>query len=180
VYYFKHSLHFLYFISAILFGLSNFSCSRIKRKGHEVVDKTKNKISEKRDAVVDKLIPTFNSYTPDTKANKKRFQEFFGFTPTPDIKDIYCFDDQIGIDSKFVFSFRCDSSTKNRITKHLNLKELNQPDNFSRGFWQSFTWWDSAKIVTLTPYHIKLEHELHKYLWYDEKKQTVYYIQFDM
>ena len=144
------------------------------------MNKTKEKISEKKNEAVDKVVPTFDSYNPDTKFNKKRFEEFFDFAPTSDVKNIYCFDDQIGIDSKFIFSFKCDDSTKNRIVKHLNLTKSNKPDNYSSGLWQSFPWWDSAKIVTLNPYWSKSEKGYYKYLWFDKTKQMLYYIDFDM
>jgi len=160
--------------------LTLFSCDRIKRKGYEVVDRTKEKIREKKDAAIDKAIPTFDSYKPDTKFNRKRFEEFFGFAPTPDVSEIYCFDDQMGIDSKFLFSFKCDTSTKNNIVKHLNLIRADKPDNSSSGLWENFPWWDSAKIVTLTPYWKKSEHEYYRYLWFDKDKQMVFYIDFDM
>jgi hypothetical protein len=168
------------YILTFAFIITLFSCDKIKRKGHDAVDKTKNKIAAKKDAVIDKLIPIFNSDEPDTKFNKKRFEEFFGFAPTPDVSEIYCFDDQIGIDSKFLFSFKCDSTTKDRIIKHSNLIEASQPDNFSSGLWQSFSWWDSAKITTLKPYWHKSEHRYYKYLWFDKTKHKVYYIEFDL
>ena len=164
----------------IAFGLTLFSCERIKRKGHEVVDKTKEKIIEKKIEAVDKVILTFDSYNPDTKSNKKRFEEFFGFAPTSDVKNIYSFDDQIGIDSKFMFSFNCNDTTKNRIVKHLNLTKSNKPNNYSSGLWQSFPWWDSTKIITLNPYWSKSERDYYRYLWFDKTKQMLYYIDFDM
>ena len=169
-----------FYISTIAFILLVAACDRIKRKGDQVVDKTKDEVIKNKNAAVDKIIPTFDSYTADTKYNKKRFTEFFGFAPTPDVTDIYCYNDQIGIDSKFQFSFKCDSTTKSRIVKDLNLTQAQKPDNFSRGVWRSFQWWDSAKIVTLNPYWRKDETELYKYLWFDTEKKTVYYIDFDM
>jgi len=177
---FKQSLRYIIYILTIAFGMTLFSCDRIKTKGHDFIDKTKNKLNEKKNAVVDNVIPTFDSFKPDTKFNTKRFEEFFGFAPTPDVKEIFCFDDQIGIDSKFLFSFKCDTSTKNKIVKHLNLIKADKPDNFSSGLWQSFPWWDSAKIVTLHPYWMKDDHEYYRYLWFDKSKQMVYYIDFDM
>ena len=96
-------MHLRKYILTITFGLILVSCDRIKRKSHNVVDNAKDKIREKKDATLDKVLPTFDSYSPDTKSNKKRFEEFFGFPPTKDVTEIYCFDDQIGIDSKFIF-----------------------------------------------------------------------------
>ncbi len=177
---FKHSLRYKIHISTVILTLTLLSCDRIKRKSNDIADKTKEKVIEKKDAVIDKVIPTFNSYTPDTKFNKKRFEEFFGFAPTEDVKEIYCFADEMGIDSKYLFSFKCDPSTKNKIVDRLHLTKGNQVDNFSRGLWQSFAWWDSVKIETLPPYYLKTENRDYQYLWFDEKKNAVYYISFDM
>ncbi len=167
-------------ILTIAIGLTLFSCEKVKRKGSEVVDKTKQQIKDKEDDVVDKVIPTFDSEKPDTKFNKKRFKESFGFAPTQDISKIYCFDDQIGIDSKFLFSFKCDTSTRDRIIKHLNLVQAKEPNNYSRGLWESFPWWDSLKIVTLKPFWNKSDHEIYRYLWYDKDRKMAYYIDFDL
>jgi hypothetical protein len=156
------------------------SCDKIKKKSHDAINKTKEKIKDKKDALIDQVIPSFDSDNPDTKFNKKRFKEFFGFAPTPDVREIYCFDDQIGIDSKFIFSFKCSNATKNKIVQHLNLIETAEPDNFSEGLWENFSWWDSAKIVTLNPYWNKSAHENYKYLWYDKDNQKLYYVEFDM
>jgi len=59
---------------------------RIKRKDHEVLDKTKRAVKEKKDQVANKIIARFDATTPDTKFNKEKFQEFFEFYPTPDVK----------------------------------------------------------------------------------------------
>src|SRR5687767_11217981 len=166
---------FINIYSAIILILTWLSCDSIKRKGDRVINQTKAKIAEKRDAAIDKVIPTFDSYKPDTKFNRKRFQEFFGFAPGSDVRELYCYDDAIGIDAKFLFSFYCDSSTKNKIVTDLNLTQADKPDNFSSGLWRNFPWWDSAKIVTLNPYVKKGAHEYYRYLWFDREKGKVYY-----
>ena len=156
------------------------ACDRTKRKADIVIEHTKEKLIAKKDAALDKIIPTFDSYKPDSKFNRKRFTDFFGFAPTADVRELYCYGDHLGIDGIFMFSFRCDTTTKNRIVRHLSLVQSDKPDNFGSGLWQPFPWWDSAKIVTLNPYLRRGEHEFYKYLWYDKDKSKVYYIDFDM
>ncbi|MGN6493896.1 MAG: hypothetical protein ACTHLE_17995 [Agriterribacter sp.] len=157
-----------------------FSCDRIKAKGRVVVNGTKEKIKNAKDKAVDQVLPTFDSYTPDTKFNKKRFEEFFGFAPTPDVSNIYCFGDQMGIDSKFFFSFTCDTVTRDRIVSHLKLSPSSEPGSFGSGLWRDFPWWDSATIMTLHPFKRKGEHEYYQYLWYDNRSCKLYYMDFDM
>jgi hypothetical protein len=173
-------LNITVYICTIILVVTLFSCDRITRKGQEVVDKTIEKISEKKAEVVDEVIPTFDSYKPDTKFNKKRFRAFFGFDPRPDVNRIYCFGDQIGIDSRFMFSFQCSTSTKTKIVTHLDLTKSEKPDNSSSDLWQKFAWWDSLKIVTINPYWSKTEHEHYRYLWFDSTKQMLYFIDFDL
>jgi len=168
------------YISLIVFFLGLISCDRIESKSHAVALKAKGKLKAKRDDAVDKLIPTFDSYKSDTKYNKKRFTDFFGFEPTHDVSDLYCYNDQIGIDSKFQFSFRCDTATKARIVKYLELSLERVPDNSSSGLWTSFEWWDGGKIETLVPYSYKIENKYYRYLWFDDSTRTAYYLDFDM
>lgn len=168
------------YICTITLAVTLFSCDRITRKGQTVVDTTIEKISDKKNEAIDQVIPTFDSDKPDTKFNKKRFRAFFGFEPTPDVQRIYCFGDQIGIDSKFMFSFQCSTATKTKIVAHLDLTKSEKTDNSSSGLWQKFTWWDSLKIVTINPYWSKTEHEHYRYLWFDSTKQMIYFIDFDL
>ena len=167
-------------LSTLILLLLAFSCDRIKRKGKQTANNAKEKIKDKKDELADKLIPRFDSDAPDTKFNKKRFSEFFHFEPTPDVRNIYCYADLIGIDGKFFFSFNCDTTTLNRIINELNLIHRDQPDLTSIGLWQNFSWWDSAKIVTIPPFSKKVEHEMYWYLWYDSTKKKAYYMDFDM
>ena len=66
---------------------------------------------------MDKISPKFDAYHPDTEFNKKRFKDFLKVALSPDIKNIYCFDDAIGIDADYQFSFNCNKSTAELIRK---------------------------------------------------------------
>jgi hypothetical protein len=156
------------------------SCDRIKRKGHQVVDKTKETLSEKKANLGDKIFAHFDPHHPDTKFNRKRFSEFFKFEPTADVKNIYCYADEMGIDHDYQFAFNCDTSTAKKIVSSLNLKLGEVMDNNSSNLWHNFPWWDSAKIETLKPFFRKGDHETYWYLWYDTSKQKAYYFEFDM
>lgn len=175
-----HNFKFVYFAAILLSGLSFYSCNKVKSKKDKIVNETKRKVGEYAEKAADNIKPVFDWDKPDTKFNKKRFEEFFGFSPTEDVKKIYCYADRMGIDSKFMFSFKCNIFTKERIVKNLALIQSPQPDNFSEGLWENFSWWDSAAIVTINPYWRKWEHEYYNYLWFDAKKQVVYFIDFDM
>lgn len=111
---------------------------------------------------------------------KKGFQNFSWFDPPSDVKNIYCYADEMGVDHDYQFSFNCDTTTVNRIISNLDLKAgIIKEDNGS-GLWHDFPWWDSSKIETLIPFSKKDEHEAYWYLWYDTPKQKAYYFSFDM
>lgn len=169
-----------YIFLTSFFLLTIFSCDRIKRKGHQVFDKTKETVVEKKANLSDKIIARYDPYNPDTKFNKKRFSEFFMFDPTPDVKNIYCYADEMGIDHDYQFAFNCDTTTINKIISNLNLKKGIIDNNFGRGFWHKFLWWDSSKVETLKPFSKKGKHETYWYLWYDKLRKKAYYFSFDM
>jgi len=168
------------YLFALFFTLVLFSCDRIKKESRKVVDKTEQKIAEKKSDLGDKIIAHYDPYHPDTKFNKKRFSEFFMFEPTPDVKNIYCYADEMGIDHDYQFSFNCDTTTINKIIANLRLNKGVIDDNNGSGFWHSFSWWDSSKIETITPFSRKGEHETYWYLWYDTSQRKAYYFSFDM
>lgn len=164
-------IHQYIFVLTVL--TATISCDRIKSKAEKIVDDTKDELE-------DKIIAHYNSDSADTKWNKKRFQEFFDFAPTADVKNIYCYADEMGIDHDYTFSFNCNTTTLNKIVSKLRLLRAEEPDNFSEGIQHSFFWWDKEKIKQLTPYYKKGEHEAYWYLWYDKAESKLYYFQFDM
>lgn len=160
--------------------LSLTCCNRVKDNGRHLVATTKEKIRDTRDKAVDKIIPTFNAYTPDTKFNKKRFREFLEVEPTADVKGIYCYDDAIGIDAAYAFAFTCDDSTIQKIVKQLKLAKTVKDSALGLDFGPDLPWWDKATISTINPYWKKGPHETFWYLWYDEKSKHAYFQTYDM
>jgi hypothetical protein len=172
----KHSIY----LAVLLLLICIYSCEGILQKGKRRVVTARAKLAEKRSDLGDKIITRYDAYTPDTRFNKKRFQEVFGFEPTEDVKELYCHADKMGIDQDYQFSFNCDTATVTKITTTLKLTKVNQPDNYSSGLWHSFPWWDSTRITALHPYSKKGSHETYAYLWYDSTTSKAYYFMFDM
>src|SRR5687767_9814732 len=82
-----------------------FSCQQVTTKGRETLDKSRQVMVEKKDNIQDKFLNRFDAYSADTRFNKKRFQEFFGFPPPEDVRQLYCYADRLGIDAKYQFGF---------------------------------------------------------------------------
>lgn len=168
------------YISTIIFALTIVSCDRIKNKGQELADKTEKKVKDKSKDLVDKVVPHFDAYKPDTKFNKERFKDFLKVDLTPDIKNIHCFDDAIGIDADYMFSFNCDTTTAKKIIEKHQLKLDKETTDYAFGLQHDFDWWDKKKIEKLDLYSWQGDHQYFKYFWYDPKEQKAYYFDFDM
>lgn len=167
-------------ISTIIFVLTIVSCDRIKNKGQELADKTEEKVKDKSKDLVDKVVPHFDAYKPDTKFNKERFKDFLKVDLTPDIKNIYCFDDAIGIDADYMFSFNCDTTTSRKIIEKHQLKLDKETTDYAFGLQHDFDWWDKKKIGKLDLYSWQGDHQCFKYFWYDKSEKKAYYFDFDM
>jgi len=176
----KKTMKHTFYILTIIFTLIILSCDRIKNKGQKLAGKTEEKVKDKSKDLVDKLVPRFDAYKADTKFNKKRFNDFLQVNLTEDIKNIYCFEDVIGIDADYMFSFNCDSITENKIIEKHKLKLDKTTTDYAFGLQNDFEWWDKNKIKKLDLYSWQGDHQLYKYFWYDRKEQKAYYFEFDM
>ncbi len=135
-------------------------------------------IKRKKDDLADKVVSKFDPVNPDTRFNKKRFEEFFGFKPTSDITDIFCYSDEIGIDASYYFSFNCSDLTYDKI--RTDLKLTTDTTNISlSGFNINYSWWDNTKIENIKPL-TRQEGQLSWYLWYDRENGHIYFLTFDV
>lgn len=156
------------------------SCNRIVNKGTELVDKTERKVKEKSNDLIDGVFPQFDAHTPDTKYNKKRFNDFLKVELTDDIKNIYCFNDDIGIDADYMFSFNCNEETAKKIIEKHQLTLNKETTDFAFGMQHDFDWWDKTKIEKLDLYSWTDNDQYFKYFWYDKVEQKAYFFDFDM
>jgi ABC-type nickel/cobalt efflux system permease component RcnA len=139
---------------------------------------------EKTVQIAQKIFPPFDSDKPDTEANKKNFRHFLKVDITPDVKNIYCFDDAIGQDADYMFSFSCDSLTAQRIIERHELKKDSLVGNNPESMQHDFFWWDKKRISELESYSWDSDHEMkknvNKIFWYDAKNEKAYYFEYDM
>lgn len=168
------------YISAIILVLGLTACERFKHKGQTLANEAETTLKNKSDDFIDKVMPRFDAYLADTKYNKKRFKEFLEVELTPDVKNIYCFDDAIGIDADYQFVFNCNAATAQRIIEKQQLKLDKETSDYAFGLQNDFKWWNKAKIATLDLYSWQGEHQYFKYFWYDKVEQKAYYFEFDM
>ncbi len=133
--------------------------------------------------IIDPLFPPFDSDRPDTEANQKNFRHFLQVAITADVKNIYCFDDAIGQDADYMFSFNCDTATASSIIKKLDLSKDSLPGDNPEGLQHDFDWWDKKRINELTGYSWLSNTQgknLHKRFWYDTLDQKAYFFQYSL
>ncbi|WP_143436592.1 hypothetical protein [Hymenobacter crusticola] len=154
---------------------SNSGCDRLRNRKHRLTQRVRQFVFNKKD----RIFPGFDATQADTESNRRRFRDFLGITPTPDVKNIYCASDRLGIDASFTFTFECSPSTHQAIIQQLQL----QPDTAivafsSGGFSTNYAWWDKKLTEQVKPYS-RSQGALRWYLWRDEKRNKDYFLTFD-
>jgi hypothetical protein len=172
-------------ILAILITL--FSCGRIKSKGNKIITATKEtaaetrqKVSDKKDQLIDKVFPLYDSDKPDTKSNRKRFSEHLQVEPTDDVKNIYAYGDFLGADYKVLIAFSCEKATFYKIIAAKKMQLTTTKDDDGLLFLDEFKWWDKDKIELLEPYKVGKEAEYWEYLWYDPRTKQAFYEEYSL
>jgi len=170
-------LRFFIHLVLVMASLGIVSCNKVKNKKQQLSKAVHRFIFEKKE----QIFPGFDSATPDTESNKRRFKDFLGVEPTPDVKNIYCNSDRFGIDASFSFVFNCDSVTHRAIIKQLELKPDSLIQNFATGgsFGTNVWWWDKEIPAKVKPYS-RQQKDLRWYLWRDEKNGKDYFLTYDM
>ena len=132
------------------------------------------------ESAVNHVFPPFDHDEPDSENNKARFTDFMQIEITPDVKNIYCFDDAIRIDQDYMFAFHCNDETSKRIIeKHdLKLDEVNTDNGFLMQ--HDFEWWNKERIAQLDKYSWTNNKGYSKYYWYDPEKRKAYFFEFTM
>jgi hypothetical protein len=170
-----------------LFVLLLFSCDKLKRKGNEAIDTTKEKanqvkqkVYEEKKQLVKKYFPSNDYDKPDSEGNKKRFIEYLAIDITTDVKNIYTYDDFFGADYSILVAFNCDDSTAKKLIAAKGMQLSPEEHDVGLSFSDDFPWWHEDKIAKINPYKIGKADEYWKYLWYDKKTKTAYYEEFSL
>ena len=168
---------------AALFASASISCGTMWNEGERIAEDAKNKaareLEEQSQKVVDKVFPPFDHDKPDTENNRQRFRDFLKVELTPDVKNIYCFDDAIGIDASYMFGFNCDPATSEKIIEMNDLKiDTAGTAVFTPQY--EFKWWNDLRVACLQRYSWTDGQQYFKYYWYDANEKKAYFFDFDM
>lgn len=180
-------MNFRNYLFAIIALVLLFSCDRVKKKGGQVVDKTKetvleakDKLAEKKDDALDKLFPVYDRYAADTENNKKRFKEHLEVDVNESVKNIYAYGDFMGADYTVIISFTCDSVTINKIVAVKKMKLSSDPNEGGLSFMPEFPNGRKDLFQKIAPYKTGKDAEYWEYLWYDPKTGNAYYEEFSL
>lgn len=170
-------LRFLIYLALVSTVIGSVSCNKIKNKKQQLSQSIHRFIFDRKD----RIFPGFDSATPDTESNRRRFKDFLGIEPTSDVKNIYCNSDRLGIDASFSFAFDCDSSTHQTIIRQLHLN----PDSviiygFDTGSFGTNVWWWNKEITLREKPYSRQYKDLRWHLWRDQKNGKDYFVTYDM
>jgi hypothetical protein len=168
------------FLLICVIGLQIIACHKVKKQASSIVVVAVDKLAQQKEKAVDKIIPQFDAYKADSKFNKERFKEFIQIEQGSDIKNIYCYADNIGIDASFQFAFSCDSTSAQKIIDKHHLVAATKASLDSYGLQKEFDWWKITRIKSLPLYTHEDEHQYYQYFWYDKANKQGYYLDFDM
>ena len=160
--------------------LAFLNCNQIKSKSEQLISKAENKVKNKTNDLIDAAFPHFDAYQADTKANKQRFVDFLQIKITPDIQEIYCHADAIGIDADYQFAFHCTAETAQKIIEKHHLHLDTAATDYAFGLQTDFEWWDKEKIKPLDLYCSQNSDTYFQYFWYDKAASKAYYFDFDL
>lgn len=163
------------FIAMMVIAL--FACDRLKQKTGET---THNGDTGDVRTATDTSLQPFDHDKPDTENNRKRFREFLKVELTPDVRNIYCFDDELGIEADYMFAFNCDSVTSAKIIRVHRLTPDRENKNNCFDLQQDFAWWDKKRIARLPKYVWTDGLQNYTYYWYDRENKKAYYFDFDV
>lgn len=130
--------------------------------------------------MIDRVAPRFDAYQPDTPSNRERFKDFLQVERTEDVRQIYCFNDDIGVDADYQFAFQCAPATAKRIIEKHQLAVSEEGVDPAFALQSNFDWWDKKKIAALELYAWNDNGQYFKYFWYEEREQQAYYFEFDL
>lgn len=115
---------------------------------------------------------------PDTIANKRFFSHFTKTPVTEDVKNIYCYSNEIGFDASYRMVFNCKPETVSTIIENLQLIKSNKLDEGLMSLEPE--WWSDSVVKTVLPYIKEGNRRNFWYLWYDSAHQQAYFLQFDL
>lgn len=115
------------------------------------------------------------------RSSKIYFQDFFGFTPTEDVKNLNSFGDELGIDASYWLAFECNDSTIGKIVTNLQLTKSEIETNGLIGGLntQPTPWWDTAFVSHSKPF-TRQDDRILWYLWYNNKTKRAYFLTLDL
>ncbi|MFP6872133.1 MAG: hypothetical protein VCA55_01375 [Verrucomicrobiales bacterium] len=117
----------------------------------------------------------------DTEANRRGFEQHFGFVPPGSVTGVYYYADELGIDVSYQLSFKCQRATVERIIRDLSLRPV-PPGRVERLLdpRDDLPWWQPGAIDGRDLWIREEEQHYHRQLWYSERDQMAFYLEYSV
>ena len=119
--------------------------------------------------------------TADTPANRGGFEQHFGFVPDTSVTNVYYYADELGIDASYQLSFKCSRETVNRIIDKLSLESV--PPERADSLLDprdDLPWWNPDSIDNRELWLKEEENAYYWQLWYSDRDQTAFYLEYSV
>lgn len=124
--------------------------------------------------------PRFDSKKSDTENNRFHYEHLVGIKWTNDVKNLYAYGDELGIDASYYVAFECSQQTSHKIIESNEMiKDSGKGTVLSSGV--QFAWWNMNEIDTLTRFVYSNSAQTYfKYYWYNSENGKGYFLDFDL
>jgi hypothetical protein len=158
----------LFFTVAAVLGV--ITAFQTAKKAYHKADEV---LSDPRGVFVD-----YDHEHPDTRSNRKRFEDYLHVTINDSVKNVFCYADFLGADHTIQLAFTCDPATLQQIVSKNDLRKGSTGRLLMTT--QTFHWWDEEMIERIQPFQYVEKDALHKYLWFDTTSHRAFYLEFSL
>ena len=120
-----------------------------------------------------------DSNTPDTPANRKRFERHIGFAPGSTISNVYYYADEFGADVYYQLSFTCKRSELDTIINTLGLSPATDKHSGLTPA-PGAHWWKKDEEKSLPRWETEDPKDYFKELWYSEETKKALYQEYSI
>ena len=117
----------------------------------------------------------------DSPANRKGFEESFGFAADANMSQVYYYADEFGADVRYQLSFKCPRVVVDKIISELSLKPVPQDTADSLlDPREDLPWWQPDSIDGRDLWIKEEGNQYYRQLWYSEKNGMAFYLEYSV
>jgi hypothetical protein len=123
----------------------------------------------------------YNLEIADSPANRKGFEQSFGFAADANVTQVYYYADEFGADVRYQLSFKCPRFVVDKIISELSLKPVPQDTADSLlDPRDDLPWWKPDSIDGRDLWIKEEKNQYYRQLWYSEKDGMAFYLEYSV